>query len=491
MRSYLLNIVVAGPALVALSSDRCLAESSLPRATLTGHTEGVWPVAFSPDGKTLASGSKDTTVRLWDVKTAKNTATLLTGHTDAIVSLSFSPAGKTLAVGSQDNDITLWDAAGGKRTATLRGHTSYVWSLAFSPSGKTLASASSDNTLKLWDVPGEKNTATIKVPGRGLDSVVFSPDGKMVATGGRDGSIRLWDVATGRNTATLEGRIGQIYCVAFSPDRKMLAAGGDKNVELWNVASRSNVALLKGHTNWVFSVAFSPDGTMLASGSEDKSVKLWDRAAAIKADVPLPKPSPLRPALPPARPVAQETSPRPADVLIRWLRIHEAWGLPRPRPLESLALIERFVLFLSDFAGPERKRGQFVFPWQSKVECLAHFALTGDAYGCEKILKVSRDGKARAEVVLRRYFEPRKKAEDRLRDLERQTAALTPDASGLGRKDLERRNLVRLKEEEGYWGSVVKARVKEEQAFALVYGLLRAIRTGPINTGTAPLKGKK
>jgi WD40 repeat protein len=123
------------------------------RDTLKGHTNHVWSVAFSPDGKTLASGSGDAKIKLWNMASGKNTATLNT-YTDYLHSVAFSPDGKTLASGSADQ-VKLWSVASGKNTATL-GHRDGVISVAFSPDGKTLASGSLDKTIKLWDVRSGK-----------------------------------------------------------------------------------------------------------------------------------------------------------------------------------------------------------------------------------------------------------------------------------------------------------------------------------------------
>jgi dipeptidyl aminopeptidase/acylaminoacyl peptidase len=127
------------------------------RAALQGHDNIVYPVAFSPDGKTLASGSVDRTVKLWDVATGKERASLL-GHADIVYSVAFSPDGKTLASGSWDRTVKLWDVATGKERASLHGHTGQVHSVAFSPDGKTLALGSSDKTVRLWDIPASNQT---------------------------------------------------------------------------------------------------------------------------------------------------------------------------------------------------------------------------------------------------------------------------------------------------------------------------------------------
>ncbi|MBC5797544.1 trypsin-like peptidase domain-containing protein [Sphaerospermopsis sp. LEGE 00249] len=244
-------------------------------ATLTGHSYLVNSVAFSPDGKTLASGSGDDTIKLWDVATGKSIATL-TGHSEWVNSVAFSPDGKTLASGSLDNTIKLWDVATGKSIATLTGHSSRVISVAFSPDGKTLASGSFDNTIKLWDVPTGKSIATLTGHSDGVSSVAFSPDGKTLASGSFDNTIKLWDVATGREIATLTGHSTLVISVAFSPDGKTLAFGShDNTIKLWDVATGKSIATLTGHSESVYSVAFSPDGKTLVSGSGDGTIKIW------------------------------------------------------------------------------------------------------------------------------------------------------------------------------------------------------------------------
>jgi nitrous oxidase accessory protein NosD len=192
----------------------------------------------------------------------------LTGHTDWVYSVAFSPDGKLLASGSRDWTIKLWDVASGSLVRTLSGHTGAVNSVAFSPDGKLLASGSRDWTIKLWDVASGSLVRTLTGHSESVTSVAFSPDGRLLASGSGDRTIKLWEVASGREVRTLSGHTDWVYSVAFSPDGRLLASGSnDDTIKLWEVATGSEVRTLTGHTDWVYSVAFSPDGKLLASGS--------------------------------------------------------------------------------------------------------------------------------------------------------------------------------------------------------------------------------
>ena len=187
----------AEPSLELLNSLQQAVSGLRERNRLETHSNQVLSVSFSPDGKTLASGSGDKTIKLWDITTGKEIRTLQ-GHSSSVASVSFSPDGKTLASGSYNNIIKLWDITTGMEIPTLRGHSEGFWSVSFSPDGKTLASGNDDKTIKLWDIITGTEIRTLQGHSSAVLSVSFSPDGKTLASGSDDNTIKLWDITTGK-----------------------------------------------------------------------------------------------------------------------------------------------------------------------------------------------------------------------------------------------------------------------------------------------------
>jgi len=244
------------------------------RRMLRAHNDVITGIAWSPDGRVLASGSKDRTIRLRNEDTLKLRRTLI-GHSHWIFSVAWSPDGQTLVSGSADGTIRLWHAATGKLRRTLEGHSGAVRSLAWSPDGRMLASGSEDMTICLWDAAtGELHE--MLTAHTDVNSVAWSPDGRMLASGSSDQTVRLWDAETGKLRRTLQGHSGSVNSVAWSPDGRTLASGSfDYTIRLWDAETGRQAGVLEGHMREVIRVSFSADGILLASKSLDLTVRLW------------------------------------------------------------------------------------------------------------------------------------------------------------------------------------------------------------------------
>lgn len=264
--------------MVSLSAQDKARKKSFPGAIPTANLTGVNSIAFSPDGRTLASASRDGTINLWELNTAK-VKIILRGHNQGVNSVAFSPDGQTIASGGEDHTIKLWDVNTGEENHTLQGHQAWVSAVAFSPDGKTLISSSFDNTIKLWDLATDKVRHTLKGHSGWVFSIAVSSRSPVIASSGFDKTIKIWQMKTGELLRTLPSPEEKVFALAISPDGEILASGGgDGTIHLWRLRSGKLLRTLKGHTDWVRCLAFSPDGETLASGSgnRDSTIKLWE-----------------------------------------------------------------------------------------------------------------------------------------------------------------------------------------------------------------------
>lgn len=244
--------------------------------TLRGHNHWTRSVAFSPDGRYLASGSENKTINIWIATTGKEQPSPQSLFGSLILSVTFSADGRDIAVGLEKNIVMIWNVATGENQRTLRGHIRSVTSVAFSPGNNFLVSGSEDKTITIWNTTTGIERQTIQGHRFPVTSVTFSPDGRYIASGSEDQIIKLWNAMTGEEHKTLQSHSYSVTSVSFLADSNCLASGSkDKAIKVWDIAAGKSQQTLRGHSRAVTSIAFSENG-YLASGSDDETIKIWD-----------------------------------------------------------------------------------------------------------------------------------------------------------------------------------------------------------------------
>jgi WD40 repeat protein/tRNA A-37 threonylcarbamoyl transferase component Bud32 len=240
-----------------------------------GHDDGVWSVAFTPDSRSVLSGSKDRTLRLWDVESGRPLGPpAILSH--EIRSVVFTPDGRLALVGCGIG-VRLWDMRAAQEVGRYTRHTNTVKAVAVSLDGRRALSAGDDRAVSLWQISDCREVRRLARHKGDVNSVAFSPDGRLGLSGSRDQTIRLWNLEDGRELSRFPPQKGMVLSVAFSPDGRYALSGNfDTTMRLWDVATGRELRRFQGHKQMVAAVAFSPDGRRVLSGSHDQTVRLWD-----------------------------------------------------------------------------------------------------------------------------------------------------------------------------------------------------------------------
>ena len=257
-------------------------QASQSQLTLSGHTDWINDIAFSPDGNRVATAGYDTNIKLWDTITGQELMTL-EDHSRFVNSVTFSPDGQRLASASDDGFIIVWDAETGERQGVLSGENGTIRALAFSPDNNYLATANGDATVRIWDTRTRRSQHLLFGHLGALQDIVYNSDGSQLASAGGDGRIIIWDAESGRPISSIEPDPDKepvvINGIAFSPNGQwIISALNDGTAEVWDLEKGERLYTLFGHASFVFDAAFSPDGEFMATASGDGTAKLWQAA---------------------------------------------------------------------------------------------------------------------------------------------------------------------------------------------------------------------
>jgi WD40 repeat protein len=281
----------------AIIITSCMTPPSLPSrlnfhkiAVLEGHNDQVLALDISPDGKMIASGSTDTTVRIWSIP-EKRQLEVIKSHPDYVYSVAFSPDSKQIATGCQDTFVRIFSVKSGLLLHEMAGHAAEVYYVAYDPSGRYIASAGLDETVRLWSVQEGRLLRVMRRHSNKVNTVAFSPDGRYLISGSTDGTAKIWSVPEGRLLRTVKPSGFPIYAIAASPNGANLAiATMDEHDEPdifykkyypiyiyeYKQGELTKWKKLPGHNKPVWSLAFTPDSSYLVSGGKDDTFKLWD-----------------------------------------------------------------------------------------------------------------------------------------------------------------------------------------------------------------------
>ncbi|MEH1860932.1 MAG: serine/threonine-protein kinase [Nostoc sp.] len=276
----------------------------------SGHSEAVLTLAISPDGQTLASGSKDKIIKVWNLKSGKEILTLI-GHSNQVNSVAISPDGQTLVSGSDDKKIKIWNLKNGEEISTIIARSGEILSVAISPDEETVISGASYGTVALWNLKTGDYIRTLATHIYGVTSVAISPNGyvasgswdttikvwpkstltghlervssvaissnvQIVVSASEDKTIIVWNLNTGEQIYTLSGHSDAVNCVAISPDSQTVVSGSDdEKIKVWNLSNGQEIYTVNGHLDGVNALVFSPDGQILVSGGKDTTIKVW------------------------------------------------------------------------------------------------------------------------------------------------------------------------------------------------------------------------